>query len=45
MIKAIPIPNLKIKEAEASIFEKKLLSFVFKFCILSFVSHIYYSEL
>ena len=45
MIKAIPIPNLKIKEAEASIFEKKLIIFVFKFCILSFVSHIYYNEL
>ena len=37
IIKAIPIPNLKIKEAKASMFEKKLLTLLFKFSILSFV--------
>ena len=53
IIKAIPIPNLKIKEASESILEKKLLILLFKFCILYFViylvlyfvSHIYYNEL
>ena len=28
IIKAIPIPNLKIKEASASIFEKKTVNFI-----------------